>query len=282
MQQPGTDMTKRAEVLAARLRFVYLDTADDGEQGQRSALGETLAAGLASAPADQRDGLLSELVVRLTMMREASGQHSAPPGAVAGGIAPAGSAGPNAESLRRPLTIADGQSVDAASVVALAAITAEFVVSLDQFVWNTWQNMTVDDSARAGSGGSAAGGGQTGLKRPLPLQQSMAKFVAAQPDAPDAAQLRHDLEKLRQLTAAMVAGVVNAGRTFAQKHVERLAPAEIESMVGLSRGLLVSGDAQCWRKYQELAGSMDAAGIEKELQAALVAYVQTLIKGLGR
>lgn len=268
MQQPGSDTSSRAEVLAARLRFVHLDTAPDGESAQRAALSETLTQGLASVAPDQREAMLAELVIRLTSPRESTPATPTTPaqGAVTG-------SGGDLEGLRRlggALNVGDGQTVDPARALALAALACEFVAALDQFVWNTWQGMSGDDGAAPA------------MKRPAPLQQSMAKFAAASQGAPDPAQLKHDLEKLRQLTAALVAGVVNSGRAFAIKHAQKLAPTEIESMVGLARGLLVSGEAQCWRKYQELAGPMDAAVIEKELQSALVAYVQSLLKGIGR
>jgi hypothetical protein len=91
------------------------------------------------------------------------------------------------------------------------------------------------------------------------------------------------MERLRQLTAALISSVSQAGRTFAQKHVEKFSPSEIEAIAKMGGGgLLVSQEVRCWRKYVELAGPVDAISIEGELLAAIAGYAESLMKGIGR
>jgi hypothetical protein len=72
--------------------------------------------------------------------------------------------------------------------------------------------------------------------------------------------------------------VGQAGRQFAQRHLERFAPVEIERAArdGGPRNL----EARAWQKYQELAAPLDADAIQREVMAALVAYAEALLRNV--
>lgn len=156
-----------------------------------------------------------------------------------------------------------GDHVDSARLLELAAMLADFANGLDQVVWSTWKAIAPNSP----------------IKRIGSTKVSMSRFVSGDAEV-GKAQVKQELERLRQLTAALTASVNQAGRQFAQRHVEKFAPGEIEQLAKMSSGgLLVGHEVKCWRKYVELAGPMDAQAIERELLAAISTYAESLMKG---
>ena len=171
-----------------------------------------------------------------------------------------------ANALQQSLGQGPAESLDQARALELAAMLVEFAASLDQVAWSTWKIVNPTSP----------------LKRANPAKSTMARFASG-----DAAvtrdQVKQDLERLRQLTAALTASVNQAGKTFAQKHVDKFAPGEIEHLAKASSGnVLVGHEVKCWRKYVELAGPLDAQAIERELLGSMAGYAESLLKGLSK
>lgn len=157
-------------------------------------------------------------------------------------------------------------TADAVRVMELVAMLIEFASSLDQVVWNTWK----------------AVGPNSAVKRPAPLKGTMARFVTGEADTPRD-KVKQDLERLRQMTAALTASVNQAGRQFAQRHIERFGSAEIERAVREEGGGGWGGlEAKCWKKYQQMSGTMDAEEIHRELLGAITSFTESLLRGIGR
>jgi hypothetical protein len=145
----------------------------------------------------------------------------------------------------------------------LCALLAEMATGLDQFVWSTWK-VVAPDSA---------------LKRSSPARATLARFASGD-DAITRAQVKAELERLRQLTAALLGGVSSAGRIMAQSHAETFQPSSIEGWAKATPGTLVSQEVKCWRKYVELAGPrMDAQTIERELMSGVARHAEGLLRG---
>ena len=173
-----------------------------------------------------------------------------------------------AKRLQQALGLPPTEHVDAASAAELAAMLVEFATALDQVVWSTWKIVSPSSP----------------LKRTTPAKTAMAKFASGDPST-TREQVRQDLERLRQLTAALTASVNQAGRVYAQKHVETFAPAQIEQLAKVSggtSGVLVGHEVKCWRKYVELAAPQDAQTIERDLLGAMSGYAESLLKGLSK
>jgi hypothetical protein len=167
--------------------------------------------------------------------------------------------------FRTRMQLGEQESVDAGRLMELATLLVEVASSLDQLVWNTWKTVSP----------------RSALKRPAPLSHTMGRFVSGDTEV-GRGQVAQDAERLRQLTAALVSAVSQVGRQFAQGHVSKFSPTEIAAMAGLEGGgLLVSKEVKCWRKYVELATSMDEVAIEGQIMQALAAYAESLIKGVG-
>jgi hypothetical protein len=179
---------------------------------------------------------------------------------------PTGPAWPDdaAEKFRARIQ-AKSADLDAGRVLETATILAEFATSLDQLIWNTWKTVAP----------------RSALRRPAALAQTMGRFVSGDAEV-GRGQVAQDTERLRQLTAALVSAVSQVGRQFAQSLVARLSPTEITALANMEAGgLLVSKEVKCWRKYVELAGSLDETAIEQEIMQALAGYAESLMKGVG-
>lgn len=200
-----------------------------------------------------------------------AGFGSEPSGGANGGGGAAGGGGTAAlpeapaRAVQQALGHGPRDGLDVARLLELEALLIEFAGSLDQVVWNTWKAVAPTSA----------------IKRTNSVKVTMAKFAAGDQEI-QRAQVKQDLERLRQLTAALTASVNQAGRSFAQRHIERFAPTEIESMARMSSaGLLVGHEVKCWRKYVELAGPVDAQAIERDLHTAIATYAESLMKGVG-
>ena len=169
-------------------------------------------------------------------------------------------------ALAAALQLPPGQTIDPARAAAICAALIDFAASLDTVVWSAWRAVAPASS----------------IKRAETIRASLGRAASGEAGADlDAAR---DLELLRQLAAALIAGIGQAGRQFAQRHAERFAPTQIEAAAKMSssRGfadLVASHETRCWRKYTELASASDAASVERELLGAVAAFAESLLRG---
>jgi hypothetical protein len=301
--QHATDGDRVAAV-ANRLRLLQIDFADQSESDRRGYLGEELGRTLAGLPPSERKQFLEELQSRFptwdTNVRLDGKSPAAQPAfdqkelndasflvtrliAVAqtlpperkaaitdrlkeaglGGALGAGPAWPEAQAndLRAKLQMTGHEPLDPVRVLELLSQLAEVACSLDQVVWNTWRVMSPQGT----------------IKRPAVLQKTMARFIAGDQDVPRG-QVSQDVGKLRQLIAALIGAVSQTGR-FAMQHFKSFWPDEIKVLVGTS-GFGLEG--RYWRKYVELAGTVDSNAVQDAIRQAIAEYAEALIKGTGR
>lgn len=311
----SSELARRVAGVANRLRLVQADFADEPPETRREMLSEEVRRALSGVGAEEREAFLEAL--RLEFPAWEMGQGVASGGAaeqagesagrsasderelsdpsflaerlagLAGSMsdeqkravekhlkkagivsdAPAGALPAEALTpLKKLLGMTDAEAVDPVRLVKAAAVMAELASSLDQVVWNTWKTLSP----------------RSEIKRGQPVKGTLKRYVGGDREVAGA-QVKQDMERLRQLTAALISSVSQAGRTFAQKHVEKFSPSEIEAIAKMGGGgLLVSQEVRCWRKYVELAGPVDAISIEGELLAAIAGYAESLMKGIGR
>ncbi|MEX2217764.1 MAG: hypothetical protein WD749_03310 [Phycisphaerales bacterium] len=309
MPQTSEETLRLAASTAARLRLLQADLADSDAKTRCQHLDDVVEHALSSIRPDQRDAFFDELE-RLFPTWDRNVEVSEAPGPAPArsatdekelkdpaflvarlaqiaptlsdvqkrvitdrlreaGLAPPAGGGPawpeeTVARLRARLSLANGD-LDAARVLELTAVLAEFAASLDQLMWNTWKTVSP----------------RSQIRRPAALAQSLGKFVGGDGEV-GRAQVAQDVERLRQLTAAMISAVSQVGRQFAQGHIAKFSPTEITSLATMeSGGLLVSKEVKCWRKYVELASAMDESAIETEIMQAIANYAESLMKGLG-
>lgn len=168
-------------------------------------------------------------------------------------------------------------SADPDALARAMAIVLEQVGPLEGFAWSTWRQLAPDspvrrgadvvtaagemlfDDAAGGAAGAAAGaasGGEAGGGGEAALVEALARF--------------------RQLVAAMLAAVANAGEA-AFEQMAPLSPMQIERFARAEKKWNESLDFACWRKYRELASRLDQASVEDSLRAAIAARAEELI-----
>jgi len=178
------------------------------------------------------------------------------------------SATATANALAAALQLGPDEHLNPVYAAQVAALLVDFAASLDAVVWSAWRAVAPVSN----------------IKRAEPIRQSLARTARGEPGA--GATGARDVELLRQLAAALIAGIGQAGRQFAQRHAERFSPAQIEASTKMSSGrgladLMVSHEARCWRKYVEVSAGNDAAAIERELLSAVAAFAESLLRGAG-
>ena len=308
---PKKDKDKLADLAletANRLRLIRADFADESDNERRSYLCEELEKALATVLPDQREAFLKSLLERFpTVGTDVCGaQEEQLEGDSTGGekrlknadlviqsllgIIPVlteeqkviierglQDAGIRPETgqddsidlpqeLKAKLQISGQLSANAGDLAELSEILIEFVLKLELLVWNTWRALSPRSSVRPR--GSLA-------KR---MGQLLCKDAGVSGDSVD-----EDLKALQRLIAALTAAVSRAGGQFAKRHLATFAPSEIEALVRMEPGgVFLSHEVKCWRKYVELVERLDEDAIDMEIKKAIVDYVESLAKGMGR
>ncbi|MFH0879123.1 MAG: hypothetical protein V2A34_05380 [Lentisphaerota bacterium] len=170
---------------------------------------------------------------------------------------------PAAQGLMKKLGI---KELDLARVCELSGMLTSFMGAIEQMSWNTWQTVAPSSS----------------LKRSADLAGEIRKFLGG--DAQVSPELlKQELDKLRKLLAALSASLGHLTHHLAHEHFARIAPEEIQNLVGVEGGgLLTSREVKCWRKYLELAETFNEARLETEIKASIAKYVESLVKVTGR
>jgi hypothetical protein len=210
---------------------------------------------------------LAQLAPKLSeTQRRVAGMRLRETGLVDPGATPSEWPAAAAKGLRTKLGLTDKDKIDATRLLELMTELAGFAASLDQLVWATWKQVAPKSE----------------LKRSASLQRLCAKFVTGDTAETSRTQIATDVDRLRQLTAALISAVGQAGTVFAQRHAAKFSLANIETYADKVPGMMLSKEVKCWRQYKELAAAMDVPTIEKEIQDAIAEYTETVLKGRSR
>ncbi len=190
--------------------------------------------------------------------------------AEAGMIQPATHAieGESLTAIRTKLKLDPEDPIDTQQMARLFAVFAEAMLTLDQLAWNVWRNAAPKSPVRRDT---AQGDLRTVTRLSL---AGGAEAANAQ------VQVQKQVDASRQLTAALMAGLGPAGKNFARRHQERYTPDAVREVVRAEGG--GKGDAQFWKKHTELAAEITETVIEDDVQAAVVKYVEDLMRGTAR
>jgi len=169
------------------------------------------------------------------------------------------------QKLKQKFKVADECSISADQISELNATLIDFVLKLEPLVWNTWRQLSPRSTVRPQGA----------------LTKKIGQFLSSDAEV-SVNQVDDDLKVLQRLIAAMTSAVSRAGGQFAKRHLARFSPLEIEALVKMEPGsVFVSHDVKCWKKYKELAETLNEDSIEMEIRKAIVDYVESLTKGMG-
>jgi len=292
--------------LANRLRLVQIDFADHPEQARREYLGDEIKRALAAVLPQERERFLGELkemfptwdgnvdlpasdnkaqsqldqremsdpsflvgrLIDVWPSLAESQKEAAVSELRVGGVLPSTKFDwpeNTLAALLAKLSLNASTDIEPGRALELLTILAEFCCAVDQPVWVAWREVSGTGSPRRASS----------------LQKTLGRFLMGDPDIPRG-QVNQEIGKLRQLVAAFMASIPQAGK-FATRHFAKFSPQEIEAMVNTEKkfGLLHGREATCWRKYAELAASIDEQSIDMEIRKSITDFAEQLMKGLN-
>ena len=174
--------------------------------------------------------------------------------------------GESIEKLRTELQLGDEPGFDANRLTELIVLLATFVYKLEPLVWNTWRKLSP----------------RSGVRQSGDLKKTIGQFLNNDPNVSQG-NVDSELKELQRLIAAVITAISRVGSQFAKHHLARFSPTEISTLVRMEhKSVLVSHEVKCWRKYLELADMLNEDSIETEITKAIVSYVESLVKGMGR
>lgn len=308
MAKHVSDLSKHVAATANRLRLIQIDFADESADARRGYLSEEIERALDEVVPDQRQAFLSDLlnrfptwdpnielgriedqvvsrsefderelqdasflVTRLTGLASSlsDGERQAVIERLReAGLAPRSEGGwpeEGVQRIRETLQLSRETSLDPDRTLELVALVTDFAAALDQLVWRAWQNLAPKSTVRSTT----------------PLRTILKQFVTGDQAVPRG-QVVHDIRKLRQLIAALVAAAGMGGK-HAAGYLARFAPAEIEAIVRMEGvRFLKAFEVRCWEKYREMAAELGEAAIENKVREAVAEFAEQLMKGLGR
>lgn len=170
------------------------------------------------------------------------------------------------EEVGKKLGLATGQSLAPENVLSLLAILLTELLRVDTLAWETWTRL----APRSGLRKEFQAGGD--------LKGVVERYLRGEPQA-GGPQVQQALEKTRRLLAGLLAAIPMAGKSFAEEYMVRLLPKNIED-VASSRGGGLFGESmekRCWIKYKELAYG-DPETIEKKIRDAVAKHAEEIAK----
>lgn len=170
------------------------------------------------------------------------------------------------QELRAKLQMSGERSLGTAELTELSAMLVEFALKLEPLVWNTWRALSPRSAVRPQG----------------TLAKKIGQFLSKDAHV-SGSSVDDDLKVLQRLIAALTTAVSRAGGQFAKRHLAKFSPSEIAALVKMEPGsVFVSHEVKCWRKYVELAETLNEDAIDMEIRKAIVDYVESLAKGMGR
>lgn len=170
------------------------------------------------------------------------------------------------EKLMNELQLGDQPDFNADRLMELVVLLVNFVYKLEPLGWNTWRRLSPRSRVR-----------QSGE-----LKKTIGQFLSNDSNVSQE-RVNNELKELMQLIAAVITAISRVGSQFAQHHLAKFSPSEISALVKMEhKSVLVSHEVKCWRKYLELADKLNEESIEAEITKAIVNYVESLVKRMGR
>jgi hypothetical protein len=290
-----------ASGLAARLRLLQADLADDSPTARQQCFREVIQAHLKELTPGKRPLHLEALRSRFPSWQASEAPMTAalaaptidsPEEALSRFLDMAGSLSPEARAamsrklqaagfsvsqgggalpelapeVQKKLGLGAGQQLNPDRTVKLLTGLAEMVLALDQLVWTLWKQLNPKSTYRKeGDFGKTIGPYLSG-------DPEVATALVAQP-----------LDRTRKLIAAVLGAIGRGGANFASKHVARFGPDAIEDLAKLERSFMQSVEVSAWKKYRELFKEYCAeAAVENDVQQAIAKVAEGLLQGPGR
>lgn len=286
-----------ADALAARLRVLQANFADDDPATRQGYLVEEIERALKGCVPEKRKVLLDALTVQFPAWQEARPGPAAtastavptpeslldqllavvpnlPPDQhanLAGKLKDAGLLPPEPAAgelelpaeLRKRLGLAADRAAHPEHAAKLLAMLLEMVLTMDQLVWTLWKQLSTKSM----------------MRREADLGKLSGEYLTGNHEV-STAQVSQGLERTRKLIAGLLGAVGRVGTTFAREQVRLFDPTAIEADARSEKKWNESLEYACWRKYVQLRKEYGAEPVlEKGIQEAIAKTTENLIMG---
>jgi hypothetical protein len=290
-----------ARALAARLRVLQANFADDDPATRQEYIVEEIERALKGTVPEKRKALLAALsdrfpsfqVAVVTRDSQAPSPVSIPaapedlldslikalPGLsneqraefaaklkAAGLTALAEPSGANLEAppeLVKRLGLTADQTLNPPRSGKALALLMDMVLTMDQLVWTLWKQIAPKSTVR----------------READLIKLSGQYLTGSQEV-STAQVTQALERTRKMVAGLLGAVGRAGATFARERTRLFDPNAIRADAQAEKKWNESMEFACWRKYEQLCKEYGAEPmIEKSIQEAVAKAAENLIMG---
>lgn len=288
-----------ANALAARLRVLQANFADDDSTTRQSYVVEEIERGLKGCSAEKRKRLLDALTARFPSWQDSApvqvATTAAPPAAqtpesllhqlleVIPRLTPAQradmvdklkSAGLVAQErvvvgveftaeLQKRLGLPEGRAPNAERAAKMLTPLLDMVLTMDQLIWTLWKQLASKST----------------IRREVDLGKLTGEYLTGNPEVSNT-QVAQGLERTRKMIAGLLGAIGRAGGSYARERARLFDPSAIEADARTEKKWNESLEYACWRKYVQLSQEYGAEPvIEKGIQEAVAKAAENLIMG---
>jgi hypothetical protein len=288
-----------AGALAARLRLLQADFADDDSATRQDCINQEIEHALKGCVPDKQKSLLGALATRFPVWQSSAPVQEAPAPALpsapetpeallqrvlevlpslpaaqqagfighlkrAGLVAePSGAEFKVSPDLLKRLGLDASRSFSTDRVAKTLAMLLDTTLALDQLVWTLWKQIAP----------------RSVVRREADFAKLSGEFLAGSNEV-SAAQVIQTLERTRKLVASLLGAIGRAGAAYARERARLFDPDAIQASAGPEKKWNESMEFASWRKYVQLCKEYGAEPvIEKGIQEAIARAAENLIMG---
>lgn len=165
--------------------------------------------------------------------------------------------------LQKKLGLAPGKPLQLERAVKLLAIMTELGLALDQLAWALWKQLAP----------------KSPFRKEAELNRLAGTYLAGDAEV-STTQLTQLVERTRRLVAGLLGSVGRAGSTYAKRYTTLLSPEAIEDWAKMEKKWNESIEAACWRKFvQQSKEHASEPAIEHNIQEGVAKAAENLILG---
>jgi hypothetical protein len=139
----------------------------------------------------------------------------------------------------------------------------DMVLTLDQLVWTLWKQIAP----------------RSVVRKEAEFAKLSGEYLSGSAEV-SSAQVLQSLERTRRMIAGLLGGLGRAGSAYARERARLFDPTAIQAVAGAEKKFTESLEFACWRVYVRLCKEYGAeAAIEKGIQEALTKAAENLILG---
>jgi len=168
-----------------------------------------------------------------------------------------------APEAQKKVGLPPGAPLHVERAVKLLVVESEAILALDQLGWTLWKQLAPRST----------------IRKDAEMAKLAGQYLSGDQEV-STQQLIQALERTRRLIAGLMGAVGRAGNSFAKKLVGRLSPEVIQDLAKMEKKWAESVEQASWRAYERLAKEhLSEPAIENGIQEAMVKVAEDLMTG---